>query len=765
MGLGASLRWLTELVGGTPLALSASFAACVAAIGLGHIVRMEPGRPGSRLLLAALAPVLLWLAEDLGRALLISALLFAGATWGRTASATRRGPASLCLGAAGLVAGFLAPLVAVVGGLALLAILDLREEPRRSGPSERGGEWLGSWWDVLCLSLSISLAIAAWSVARASLDPTPLGLVVALVSTALGAAVAWSLLPSGPGIATSALALACLATRVGLAALPHQSARWLSEFAGEEDPRWVISGLMAIVCLPAGVAAGAALSGILKNRAREGLVWLAAAAALVAGLAPGPDLGSLTVLGAVVLGTIGFLASPRLGPRLPALLTLCGGLWIAWTGFPWPEAQLVSPRATALRTSTALDDQARLEGVNQLVSAGWGPDGAVRIETREGSLNRVVLEGKSLSPVGRMADAERLAGHLGPGLAPAPDRALVLGDDLGLVTEGLVTQLIDQILVAVPDTQGLRAIAETREEMRFAFFDPSVHLARGTSEQVLREHPEQDLIIEVTRTPWVDGRGGIPRRSQLRARRKALSDPGVYLLVLDLGWLEEEGFRGIVAEFVQEFRSVQAFLPPQGGDQVLLAGWKTTNPVQWTWLVQAATLGLEPLADLGIRSTLDLADRGIVGTVALRAFSAEGLPPRRWMLPGTLHRRPRLLLALLEPHVEGPKVWLDSSIQPEAEEELRRRSDAARKFLELLKAVPSGDMPGILEAARDLDPRSLDPLIAPHLESARQLIEKGSQEGPTSMAWTECVQQLETARLVSPKSAEVHALRGRCRMI
>ena len=692
-------------------------------------------------------------------------MLFAGATWGRAASPARRGPTSLFLGAVGLVTGFVLPAIAVVSGLVLLAVLDLREEPRRSGVSERGGQWFGSWWHSLCLALSLCLAVAAWSTARASLDPTPMGFVVALVSTTLAAAVACSMLPTGPGLAASALALACLATRIGLAALPHRTALWLSEYAGQADPRWVISGLMAVVCLPAGLAAGTALPGILKNRAREGMAWLATAAALLVGLGAGPDLGPLALWGAVVLGAIGFLTSPRLGPRLPALLALTGGLWIAWTALPWPEAQLVSPRATALRTTTALDEQVRLEQVNQLVAAGWGPDGAVRIETREGSLHRVVLEGKSLRPVGRMADAERLAGHLAPGLAPAPDRALVLGDDLGLVTEGLVTQLIEHILVAVPDTQGLRGIAEHREAMRSTFFDPSVQLVRGTSEQVLREGTGQDLIVEVTRAPWLDGRGGLPGRIQLRARRKALSDPGVYLLVLDLGWLEEEGFRGIVGEFVQEFRSVQAFLPPQGGDQVLLAGWKTTNRVQWDWLVQAATLGLEPLAELGVRSTMDLADRGIVGTVALRAFASGGQPPRRWMLPGTLHRRPRLLLALLEPHVEGPDVWLDNRIQPDAMEELRQRSNAARQFLKLLEAVPSGDMPGILEAAKDLDPRSLEPLIAPHLESARRLIEEGTEEGPNSMAWTECVRQLETARLVSPRSPEVLALRGRCRMV
>ena len=91
LGLGALLRWTTEVVGATPLLLLTSLAAACVAIGLAHLLRMDAGRPGSRLLLALFAPILLWLAQDMGRSAVLSALLFAGATWGRAASPWRRG--------------------------------------------------------------------------------------------------------------------------------------------------------------------------------------------------------------------------------------------------------------------------------------------------------------------------------------------------------------------------------------------------------------------------------------------------------------------------------------------------------------------------------------------------------------------------------------------------------------------------------------------------------------------------------------------------
>lgn len=765
LGLGALLRWTSEVLGGTPLVLLGTIAAACLALGLAHTLRMDAGRPGSRLLLAVFAPILLWLAQDIGRSAVLSAALFAGATWGRAASPLARGPSALALAALGLLVGFALPLPGLLLGLGLLASVDLRPEPDRSGPSEAGRGWVGSWGPAICLGLSVALAISTWSAARGALDPTPAGLLVVLGVGALAAALAAATLPAGLGTTASALAVAAVLTRIGLAALPYRSQLWLGELAGTEDPRLLLMGMLAALVLPAGLAAGAALPAILVNRSREGVAWVAVAVGLILGLWPGPDLGDWLILGAAVAGVVGLLSSARVGPRLPALGALAAAGWVVWVQMPWPEASLPLPRATTLRSPTGLADQAAAVERNQLSAAGWGPDGSVRIELRDGRLERAVFEGRQVRTKGRMADAERLAGHLAPALAPNPDRALVLGDDLGLVTQGLVTQLVERVVVAVPDTQGLRAVAAVDEPMKVAFFDPSVLLVRGTNEQVLRERSEQDLIVEVARVPWQDARGGVPGPIQLRARRKALSDPGVYLLVLDLGWLEEEEFRGVVGDLLEEFASVQAFLPPQGGDQVLLAGWKTTNRVAWDGLIQAAALGRLPLAELGVRSAIDLADRGIVSTGGLEDFAEGGKRPARWRLPSTLHRPPRLLLASLEPHVQGPDDWIENTLQPEAQEELRSRSESARRFLQLLKAVPDGDLPAILAAAHDLDARSLDPLIEPHLESARALIARGIVEGPTSMAWPDCVRQLETARLVSPRSAQVMALMGRCHMV
>ena len=766
LGLGAATRGLAESVGVAPLALLGGIAAGAFAVGLGHSQRLSPGKPGSRLLLAAFAPVLLYVLHDLGRGGLFSGLLFAGATWGRTAAVARRGPAALAVGCLAVPMGFFAPWIGLLGGLGLLAAVDLRKEPARSGEIEPGWGWLGSWGEAACLALSVALGVAAWNTGRGLLDPTATGWLTALVTAGLGASLVAALLPRGGlGAATTGLALAAVVTRVLLSSLPYRSGLWLSDVAGVQDPRMALAVGTGVLVLPAGLAAGAALPSLLRVRAREGLAWAAVAAGLVLGLQPGPDIGSDALHLALVLGVVGVLASKRVGPRLPAGAAVAAAGWALWAPLAWPEPDLTQPRFSMLRSADQLDGQTRLREGHRLAAAGWGPDGSVRVELREDRLARAVLEGSVLRPEGRMADAERLAGHLAVGLTPNPDRALVLGDDLGLVTQGLVTQIVDRVVVAVPDTQGLRALASVHSDMQVAFFDPSVQLVRGTNEQVLGERAPHDLIVEVARHPWVDGRNGVPSRSALLDRRDALSDAGVYVLVLDLSWLEQEEMRGVVADFVDTFRSAQAFLPPQGGDQLLLAGWKTTNPIAWGTLVQAATLGLEPLAELGIRSTVDLADRGVVSTEGLKAFGEGGESAPRMHLPGTLHRPPRMVLPNLEPHLQGPDAWIDNPVDPDAMVELRRRNEAARQFLQLLAAVPDGDLPRILEAAQDLDPRSLDPLVEPHMDTARQLIERGIEEGPASMAWTDCVRQLETARLVSPKSPDVLALMGRCRMV
>ena len=85
-----------------------------------------------------------------------------------------------------------------------------------------------------------------------------------------------------------------------------------------------------------------------------------------------------------------------------------------------PAPQRVAPRATALRTTPALAEQVRLEQLNQLVAAGWGPDGAVRIETRDEADGELLFVNRSSVFLGGQGG---VGGRVGPGHPYSPAQA------------------------------------------------------------------------------------------------------------------------------------------------------------------------------------------------------------------------------------------------------------------------------------------------------------------------------------------------------
>ncbi|MCB9792622.1 MAG: tetratricopeptide repeat protein [Alphaproteobacteria bacterium] len=553
-----------------------------------------------------------------------------------------------------------------------------------------------------------------------------------------------------------------LASWAGVGALAHRSAQWIHPLAGEQDPRLQLAALTCALALPGALAAGA-----LSHRAR--LAGLAIALGAWVGADTGPLLPGRLVALAGLAALAGLVLQGHWARRSLSALALTAAAALALGERPWPEQELARGLPMTLRAPDAPDDARRaLDGL-QATAGGWGPDGAALTYIQGRELELSFLDGVAIPTEGRAADAERMLGHLAVALAGRGERAAVLGDGRGLVTAGLITQRVGEVLVHVPNPDALRAQAAASPRLRETMLHPSIRLQHGPSELTLRGAAPVDVLIEVARTPWLDAQQGLPDPLRLRTRRASLREGGAYVLMLPIIWMDAPSLRAALADFVEAFPMAWAMLPPNGADQLILVGWSGPSAARWERFVQASALGFDALAPLGIRSALDLADRALVGPAGLRALGVGGERRDSVHLWPTLHRRPAMLLSLLLPEVDSPSDLFVSEPDPDRDAKLAARADINRGLLQLLSEAARGDFKEIVAQSRALleDPagvRALDPIIEPYLERARALIAQGIEEGPGSEAWSRCLRETESARLLNPMSADVYAMSAKCKL-
>ena len=753
--VGVGLRAAHDHAGASPQTLGLGLALGGVGFGLSVLVPRELPRC-VRTACAVLAPLLVLGSSGMEGPWLASAALLAGLLFGAAARGPHP-PAALAAGAALVPVGVAFPIVgalAAVVGVAVVALV-LEDEPAPSAA------WSALPLPALTLLAGGWLVGGAWPAARGALDPTAGGLVVVLLAVGVSAAVV-SLLPLARHAWTAAPAtgLGAIGVLLALGALPHRAALHLLPLAGAEDPRPWLAGFLAAMCLPAALPLGVGARQLMPRHQPAG--WLAASAGLIVGVHSGPDLRDQALVVLLVAGLLHVLVArswlaKTLGPLMWATAAA-----VVLAPLPWPDTALPHSRAYLLRTADAPDQEARVRGSLDMGATGWGPQGAVAMELRSSALSRLALDGFVYSPGSRADEAARMAGHLGAALAGSRDSAIVIGEVLPAAAPALVLQEVGRIVVGVPEPEALRAVSEVLPGRTEPLLHPSVRLVAGTPELVLRSSEAADIVVEVASTPWADSAQGVPSARQLEARLDRVTPDGVYVLVVPLSWLDEEELRALVHDAQEVFGDVRVFRSPNGADQALLACRRTNAQVPWGRIVSAGTRGYDDLITMDIRTPIDLADRSLVGGEALRAFGAPGTRTG-WMLTDAIGRRPMMLLPLLEPHVEGG-AWIQGADDSTARS-LDARADSNKCMLQVLDDVVEGDFPSAFAGGKCLEDRDLDPLIAPHLESARDAYRRATSEGGASGAWQECIDHTQAALLLHPTSADAYALSGRCRLI
>ena len=372
-----------------------------------------------------------------------------------------------------------------------------------------------------------------------------------------------------------------------------------------------------------------------------------------------------------------------------------------------------------------------------------------------------ILDGFVHQSNSRESDAVRLTPHLGAALTTTPtaaQRALVLADPLGFATEGLIEQGYTDISVSVPNPAHYRALAGLSTAFETTMLHPSVQLLPHAKHEILGSTGGLDLIIDSASTPWHDSFQGIPTSHQLQKRSRSLSDSGVHVISFDLGWIRGGHLKTLLESFQENFVHSWAFLPPNGGDQMIVASWNGDNQIQWNRFVDATARGSSILRELEISSPIDLADRAVfrisespLSTVAPERLTALSIT--------RINQRPQMLWPIFSSNFVSPAELFQEDLDSALIDLLNDRLESNLAFLQLLETTSRGEMGELFEASRTLQgtaagDRALNPLVAPYLVRARGLIELAAQEGPASEFWGEAQGELAAALLLHPNSVE-----------
>ncbi len=783
---GAWLGSATSLVGAAPLLLIHACAGVGLALALAGLVGGLGSGPRRRWaglaslgllpLMVALTPLLLanplrvgidaraWPPLILAWTTLASLPMASRArrVWQRSAPAV--GPDLLGFGL-GLAVASLAP-PPLGASLAALALAPLWGPPTTSPRLPPGDDH--GLLRVPGVAMASAALVFGWSHIRPAVDPSAASATTVLLVAGAAALLARPLGPIRPGLATLAGASSLLIQWLLLWKGPGLARRALL------DPTAIHPLLPPELSAQASLILAAALGGLalglsFGRRRASPLSWLGLPlGALLVGV--GEDAVWIWVAGGVAITAPLWSLRREVQVGGVAVAALAAGLgWMGarpdpslWSAGAWPL--LRTPVAAA--EDAGLRAQLQTEVVQVGVRGSWSvlraaapaDERPLRSEAVAASL-RIEVDGLVVEGRGRLAEAEALGGHLAGALAAEQRSVLVLGDEAGRATSSTTEHPFERIVVATPPRAIVQAMAELAPALKATWLDPRVLLRPHPPALVLAEGRRFDAIVQIIRTPWASASQPAPTAALFASAGAALEEDGVYILVLHSLWMEAGGPAAIAATFSEAFPAVQAWLPPQGADSLILVGSQQPLPLQraLTRLPRSGSWDSVP----GIRSAEDLASLAISDAPGLRAWqdTLGAHMPAADRLSPSIRQRPILHLASLANHLAAAEaIW---AIEPQAElTPLRARLEAREGFLRLLGEATGGDMEAVFTRARalrdageGLGGASLEDLIEPHLRDGRRSLERASREGIASKSWDEALRYAMTAQMLAPTSA------------
>lgn len=674
-------------------------------------------------------------------------------------------PADLLGWALGFAVGALGPpALAIIAATAVLALLHL---PTPVAPRPPTADAHGAA-RALALAMATAAAISTWLLCRPVIDPTLGGAVLTLAAGGSAAIIARPLGLSRPGLATLAGAGSLLVQWVIQWKAPGLARLGLLNPAAIH-PSLPVELANNFVLVIGAASAGAAIGICMGPRRTGPFVWLGLPLGAILVARGGEDL-PLWLAGCVAASAP--LWSLRRDVQVGGVLVAMLAAGLTWQGARPDPTEWSAGAWSVLRTpvsaaeDAALRDQLETEAVDVGVRGGFAvsrpvaPEGrrTLRSEVMAASI-RLDLDGLMVEARGRLSEAESFGGSLAGALAAEQGTVLVLGDELGRATSAVAGFPFQRIVANTAPRPITQSLAELSPTLKATWLDPRMVLRPHPPSLVLAEGDRFDAIVQIIRTPWASAWQPAPGAPLFNAAGAALRPEGIYVLVLHGVWMEEGGLAAIAASLHDSFPNIQAWLPPQGADSLILVASAEGVPLQR--LRERLPRSGDWTEIPGVRSVDDLASLAVSDAAGLEAWhrsQGHTMPRANGLSPAT-RQRPVMHLATLADHLAPPEsIW---SIEAGADlEPLRVRLSARESFLRLLGDATSGDMEAVFrraralgEAGEGLGDSSLQDLIEPHLKDGRRSLQRAQSEGIASKSWDEALRYAMTAQMLAPTNA------------
>lgn len=210
-------------------------------------------------------------------------------------------------------------------------------------------------------------------------------------------------------------------------------------------------------------------------------------------------------------------------------------------------------------------------------------------------------------------------------LRPAARSLLVVGLGGGVILEG-VPRSIEQIDVVELEPEVIaanRCVAARRDRNPLA--DPRLRILVHDARSILAlATARYDAIVSQPSHPWTAGSAHLFTEEFFTLARERLSEDGIFVQWVGVGFLDGELLRSILAALTRTFPEVEMYQPGGGPSFLFVAGRRPVSP--GAGLAASLAADAATWAELGVRSPQDLLRDRLLTTAGARALAAGASP-------------------------------------------------------------------------------------------------------------------------------------------
>ena len=313
--------------------------------------------------------------------------------------------------------------------------------------------------------------------------------------------------------------------------------------------------------------------------------------------------------------------------------------------------------------------------------------------------------------------ADAFFGHLAGLLGEAPRRSLILAGGHGAAIDAVRRGTGGTVDLLLRPSASAAALSRHGAWNRNVLADPSVRI--HDVDPLLGGSKQWDAILIDLPPPWAPGASSAWSRARLRRVASRLTGVGHAVFRLPLDELSSDDLGAWLADAVQVFPGLFAWLDPTGASNLLVVARNDDAPLDAAAVFRAFSRRAvaEDLAKAALRDPVDVLERGLADRRALAAAQGSSMPPSaRSARAGARARRGRrgLALASLGAASVDPSQLFDlRDVPTDRVQETRDRLEQAGRtrsdYLKLLGAWQAGQGDQVLALAAAMAKASADP--------------------------------------------------------